>query len=87
MGICLWGTEISYTPFTITDTYTSREAGAQFLHGFPEYMQEVAVGLLPVVVFFALFQIFSLHLKKDASSACWWASPTLMWGWCCSSPA
>ena len=64
MGICLWGTEISYTPFTITDTYTSREAGAQFLHGFPEYMQEVAVGLLPVVVFFALFQIFSLHLKK-----------------------
>ena len=66
MGICLWGTEISYTPFTITDTYTSREAGAQFLHGFPEYMQEVAVGLLPVVVFFALFQIFSLHLKKDA---------------------
>lgn len=66
MGICLRGTEISYTPFTITDTYTSREAGAQFLHGFPEYMQEVAVGLLPVVVFFALFQIFSLHLKKDA---------------------
>ena len=45
---------------------TSREAGEQFLHGFPEYMQEVAVGLLPVVVFFVIFQIFSLHLKKDA---------------------
>ena len=38
----------------------------QFLEGFPEYMSEVALGLLPVVVFFALFQIFSLHLKKDA---------------------
>lgn len=66
MGICLSGTEITYTPFTITGTYTSREAGLQFLHGFPEYMREVALGLLPVVVFFAIFQIFSLHLKKDA---------------------
>ena len=66
MGICLSGTEITYTPFTITGTYTSREAGLQFLHGFPEYMEEVALGLLPVVVFFAIFQIFSLHLKKDA---------------------
>ena len=30
MGICLWGTEISYTPFTTTDNYYTREAGAQF---------------------------------------------------------
>ena len=66
MGVVLNGTEISYTPFTVTDTFTSREAGVQFLHGFPEYMKEVALGLLPVVVFFAIFQIFSLHLKKDA---------------------
>ena len=66
MGIVLSGTEITYTPETIVTTYTSREAGEQFLHGFPEYMQEVAVGLLPVVVFFVIFQIFSLHLKKDA---------------------
>ena len=35
MGICLWGTEISYTPFTITDTYTSREAGASFCTASP----------------------------------------------------
>ena len=66
MGICLSGTEITYTPFTITGTNTSREAGLQFLTGFPQYMEEVAVGLLPVVVFFAIFQIFSLHLKKDS---------------------
>ena len=66
MGVALHGTEISYTPFTVTDTFTSREAGIQFLQGFPEYMSEVALGLLPVVVFFTAFQIFSLHLKKDA---------------------
>ena len=51
MGLCLNGAEIAYTPFTITDTYTSREAGIQFLQGLPEYMREVALGLLPVVVF------------------------------------
>ncbi|MGI6254195.1 MAG: DUF1538 domain-containing protein [Acutalibacter sp.] len=66
MGVVLNGTEISYTPFTVTDTFTSREAGVQFLRGFPEYMGEVALGLLPVVAFFAIFQIFSLHLQKDA---------------------
>ena len=66
MGIVLSGTEISYTPFAVTDTYTTREAGLQFLHGFPEYMGEVALGLLPVVVFFALFQVFALRLKRDA---------------------
>ena len=66
MGICLSDAQIAYTPFAIPDTFTSREAGAQFLVGFPEYMGEVALGLLPVVVFFALFQVFSLHLKKDA---------------------
>ncbi len=66
MGICLSGTEITYTPFTVTDTFYSREVGMQFLQGFPTYIKEVALGLLPVVVFFAIFQIFSLHLKKDA---------------------
>ena len=66
MGLCLNGAEIAYTPFAITDTYTSREAGVQFLQGLPEYMKEVALGLLPVVVFFAFFQIFALRLKKDA---------------------
>ncbi len=66
MGICLSDAQIAYTPFAIPDTFTSREAGAQFLVGFPEYMGEVALGLLPVVVFFALFQVFSKQIKKDA---------------------
>ena len=66
MGLCLSGTEIAYTPFTVTDTFTSREAWLQFAQHFPDYMGEVALGLLPVVAFFALFQIFSLHLKRDS---------------------
>ena len=67
LGICLQCTEISYTALHHPRHLTPPgRLAPQFLHGFPAYMQEVAVGLLPVVVFFALFQIFSLRLQKDA---------------------
>ena len=34
-----------------------------FAHELPDYMGEIAVSLLPIVVFFGLFQIISLHLS------------------------
>ncbi len=45
---------------SVADT---REMTGMFLHAFPHYMKEVAIALLPVATFFALFQIFVLHLK------------------------
>lgn len=65
MGMCLNGTEIAYTPFTVTTTFYSQEAGLQFLRGFPVYLKEVALGLLPVILFFAVFQVVSLRLNRD----------------------
>ena len=44
----------------------SQDAGREFLNGLPAYMEEVALGLLPIVVFFALFQMISIRLKKRA---------------------
>ncbi len=41
----------------------SVELGRMFSGELPEYMLEIAVSLLPIVVFFGLFQIFSLRLK------------------------
>ena len=38
--------------------------GRDFLRAFPEYFGEVAVALLPVFLFFLLFQLFSLKLRK-----------------------
>ena len=40
------------------------ELGADYLHAFPEVLKEVAVALLPIFVFFLLFQLFSLKLRK-----------------------
>ena len=38
--------------------------GRDYLHAIPEYLKEVTVALLPIVVFFLIFQIVSLRLRK-----------------------
>ena len=35
-----------------------------FVHALPAYMGEIAVSLLPILVFFGLFQVFSLRLSR-----------------------
>ena len=55
----------SYTASPIPSVSDSRELGGMFATAFPEYILEVAKALLPIIVFFALFQIFKLRLKKE----------------------
>ena len=38
------------------------EVMGSFAYAFPHYLQEVVIALLPIVVLFVLFQLFSLHL-------------------------
>ncbi|MEI3063117.1 MAG: DUF1538 domain-containing protein [Oscillospiraceae bacterium] len=45
----------------ITDTVL---LGRDYLHAIPEYLKEVTVALLPIVVFFLIFQFVSLRLRK-----------------------
>jgi len=42
----------------------SVELWQMFAHELPHYMKEIAVSLLPIIVFFAIFQIVSLRLDK-----------------------
>ena len=55
----------SYTPVEIKAAETSRDLWQLFSHEIPEYISEVAKALLPIVAFFALFQLFRLKLKKE----------------------
>ena len=64
LGVCYQSTEIAYTPFAIPFVRDSQEGGQQFLQGLPAYMKEVALGLLPILVFFAVFQLASIRLKR-----------------------
>ena len=42
------------------------DLGRLFLSGFPTYIKEMAVSLLPIVVFFGIFQLISRDIKKKA---------------------
>lgn len=64
LGLVYDSSDLHYTPFTIPDLETTADLGAYFASGFPTYIKEVALGLLPIVVFFALFQIVALRLRR-----------------------
>lgn len=64
MGIVLKNTNIVYEPFSIPYISDSKEVGRQFAYGFPVYLKEVAVGLLPVMVLFMLFQLWQKSISK-----------------------
>ena len=40
------------------------DLGRDYLHALPEYLWEVTMALLPIVVFFLIFQVVSLKLRK-----------------------
>lgn len=66
LGLFYQSTEVAYTPFEIPIVMDSQEVGIQFAAGLPEYVKEVALGLLPVILFFAVFQLISIRLRKHA---------------------
>lgn len=64
LGMCYRSTDLNYTPFSIPELETTADVGRYFASGFPAYIKEVALGLLPIVAFFLIFQIVSLRLRR-----------------------
>ena len=56
----------SYTPTEIPSVETSRQLAVLFGKGLPTYLWEVTKALAPIIVFFLLFQLFALKLKKES---------------------
>ncbi len=55
----------TYTPVEIPTVETSKDLWRLFSSELPAYIAEVAKALLPIIAFFALFQLFKLKLKKE----------------------
>lgn len=55
-----------YVPDNIPQIRDSVELWKLFAHEFPEYMKEMAVSLLPIIVFFIIFQIIFKRMQKRA---------------------
>lgn len=51
--------EASASVFEITEVHTTTEAFGQFLRALPEYAKEVAIAVGPIVLLFAVFQLFT----------------------------
>ena len=56
--------ESAYVPPVIPDIADSTELWSLFRVGFPTYMKEIAISLLPIIVFFGVFQIVSLRMAR-----------------------
>ncbi len=64
LGLLYHPEDAAYTPPELPALQDSIELGRYFAVGFPEYIKEIMVSLLPIVLFFTAFQIISLRLKK-----------------------
>lgn len=56
--------EAAYVPPSIPEIQDSVELWQLFQVGLPKYIEEIAISLLPIVLFFGIFQIFLLKLTK-----------------------
>lgn len=54
----------TYTPVVLPSAENSKVLWDMFQNGLPTYIHEVAVCLAPIAIFFAIFQVVSLKLKK-----------------------
>ena len=63
LGLIYRPGESSLSVTQIPQIQDSVELWQLFSHGLPTYLEEIAVSLFPIIVFFGLFQIFALHLS------------------------
>lgn len=64
LGLLYHPEDTGYIPEKIPDIQNSVELWRCFAGGFPKYIREIALSLLPITVFFAVFQIVFFHLQK-----------------------
>ena len=64
LGMIFHPENAAYTPVMIPDVADSLDLWHIFAAGFPTYFKEIALALLPIVVFFLIFNLFSMRLGK-----------------------
>ena len=66
LGIFYNPTGAGYEPSSVPAPNDSAELWAMFASEIPQYMQEIALSLLPIVLFFGLYQVVSLHMSRQS---------------------
>ena len=60
----IFGSEGGATQFDIVHAETSRQLGFTYLQAIPDYIKEVAKSVLPIVLFFLVYQFFTNKMNK-----------------------
>ena len=61
----LYSTEGSYTETVMTEISNSVELGHMYIEALPKYIEEIAISLLPIFIFFEIFQFAVMKLHRD----------------------
>ena len=56
----------AYSEVVVPNAAHTVALGALFVEAFPTYINEIAVAILPIAVFFGFFQVIRLHLGRNA---------------------
>ena len=57
-----------YTPLQVSNAADSLELRNQFSQGVPEYLREMMISILPITLFFFVFNFILLHLGREQLS-------------------
>lgn len=66
LGMIYHPTSADYIPASIPNIETSVELWDLFEREFPTYIKEIAISLLPIVIFFGIFQFIGGGMKKKS---------------------
>jgi len=64
LGIVYNPSDASYTPVAVMEVETTRDVAVQFARELPHFLKEVVVALVPICIFFLLFQAVSKKFTK-----------------------
>ncbi|MDR3332373.1 MAG: DUF1538 domain-containing protein [Synergistaceae bacterium] len=64
LGIGYNPSDATYTPVELLDIVTTKDVAEQYARELPRYFQEVIMALIPVCIFFAIFQATSKRFSR-----------------------
>ncbi len=64
MGLCGGFENIFYTPHTMPSFWNSQQMGIAFISAVPSIVKDVSMGLLPIIAFFLIYQLFTVRVHK-----------------------
>lgn len=64
LGLIYNLSDVSFSMYEISSFSNTQEIGLNFLNNIPKYIAEVGMALLPIIVFFLIYQVFTIRIPK-----------------------